>query len=458
MGLKLGDLKIIFIGPSAVGKTTLKKIFFESEDPTQLLNCSLEPTYGIDITNYELKNLFNVHDLAGQQLDEWFANAFDIFYKTDLILLILDSTANWGENEQIWLKLLAVRNKQHLNTRLCIFLHKIDLLNDKSRSDLLKKCQEYNFAPKQIDYYFTSIQKTFFLDTLNAVINVLRQVLTRKKLLDFNDLHKLIFFQLALKRPYLTLDDLEKENNSNDLSWHTFLEDLKKNNFITIDQYTGQIRITVKGQSIIQSKKEKYYFKLIEHISEEKTYLNGFILADYAGRPFFHYEKEPHLFKEIFSALGDNVDIGLIAGFFLASKCFGDSIDESGFKTIEMKGKNVQFLIIMIEKIYGIFIFTNQISIGPEVIEIMKDFLTNFCNIVGKKIDYFIDSGDLSLFNDKNEETEDLIIKMIKKLKQNEVNQGKLQLQYYEKAFSNKMASLDNKANRNQIWKSFFNF
>ena len=38
--------KIIFVGPTNAGKTTLRKVFFESENSSILLEFVLKPTHG----------------------------------------------------------------------------------------------------------------------------------------------------------------------------------------------------------------------------------------------------------------------------------------------------------------------------------------------------------------------------------------------------------------------------
>ena len=66
--------KVIFVGPSGAGKTTLRKIFFEGENASKLLEYALEPTYGEESLILRLPGLnkdVGVFDLAGQENHRW---------------------------------------------------------------------------------------------------------------------------------------------------------------------------------------------------------------------------------------------------------------------------------------------------------------------------------------------------------------------------------------------------
>ena len=65
------QIKIVLVGPAAVGKTTFRHIFFDRDNPFDLLQKSLEPTHNIETNVYSFETLIAVHDLAGQQLDDW---------------------------------------------------------------------------------------------------------------------------------------------------------------------------------------------------------------------------------------------------------------------------------------------------------------------------------------------------------------------------------------------------
>ena len=86
--------KIIFTGPPQVGKTTLRKIFFEGENPTKLLEYSLTPTHGQETILLKLQENVGVFDLAGQENHRWMeTEAKSVFIDADIIICVLDISA-----------------------------------------------------------------------------------------------------------------------------------------------------------------------------------------------------------------------------------------------------------------------------------------------------------------------------------------------------------------------------
>ena len=79
--------KIIFVGPSGAGKTTLRKLFFEGENSTKLLEYALEPTYGEESLILRLPGIkedIGIFDLAGQENERWLSTAENsIFMEQD---------------------------------------------------------------------------------------------------------------------------------------------------------------------------------------------------------------------------------------------------------------------------------------------------------------------------------------------------------------------------------------
>ncbi|MHA1560631.1 MAG: GTPase domain-containing protein, partial [Promethearchaeota archaeon] len=82
--------KIVFTGPPKVGKTTLRKIFFEGENPSKLLEYSLTPTHGKESILLKLKENVGIFDLAGQENERWFeTDEKSVFFDADIIIIVL---------------------------------------------------------------------------------------------------------------------------------------------------------------------------------------------------------------------------------------------------------------------------------------------------------------------------------------------------------------------------------
>ena len=85
--------KIIIVGPPGAGKTTLRKIFFEGENSSTLLEYTIEPTHGQESVLLKLREEVGIFDLAGQENQRWFeTEERTIFYNTTLILVVIDIT------------------------------------------------------------------------------------------------------------------------------------------------------------------------------------------------------------------------------------------------------------------------------------------------------------------------------------------------------------------------------
>ena len=132
--------KIIFVGPSGAGKTTLRKLFFEGENSNKLLEYALEPTYGEESLILRLPGInedIGIFDLAGQENERWFSvDENSIFLDTKVILVIIDITAGLDEIITFIKRVIEVRNNLTPETMIYVLLHKIDLVSQKRIRDI----------------------------------------------------------------------------------------------------------------------------------------------------------------------------------------------------------------------------------------------------------------------------------------------------------------------------------
>ena len=176
--------KISMVGKPEVGKTTIKKVIFEGEDPNELIIFPLEPTIGI---HYSLYNFMDIEvsllDSPGQSLPfllEDKQKQILTFGDTSAIIYIFDYPT-WIENSQDITgdikKIYEIKTQQELNAKIILFLHKIDLLINKKIGSMLTLIQrqvnnQLNL-PEELPIYFTSLHPNLIFTVYNAISDVL---------------------------------------------------------------------------------------------------------------------------------------------------------------------------------------------------------------------------------------------------------------------------------------------
>ncbi|MGB5913167.1 MAG: ADP-ribosylation factor-like protein, partial [Promethearchaeia archaeon] len=140
--------KVIIVGPSGTGKTTIKMVFFEMGNPLKLLNIGLEPTRGINSKIFSFFDIsLGVFDLAGQENENWFKSDKKVFNNANVIICVLDVNAYLKEVLDFIRDLINIYGELKLsNCIIAILLHKIDLIDKlllhhklKTIHDFLKK-------------------------------------------------------------------------------------------------------------------------------------------------------------------------------------------------------------------------------------------------------------------------------------------------------------------------------
>ena len=174
-------IKIVLLGRAGVGKTTLKKIFFERANPLVLLKNAIDPTRGAETDLYDMGMKLAVHDLAGQDLNSWLTEEQYVFDSSDVIFIILDSSDNWDVNIEIYHKLRQILQKNQVSSSISLIFHKIDLLTNLQLGALKQNIAELqrNIAIN-VEIYHTSIMANYILDTFYAFVHSLKIGLCRR--------------------------------------------------------------------------------------------------------------------------------------------------------------------------------------------------------------------------------------------------------------------------------------
>ena len=141
--------KIVIIGPPNAGKTTLRKIFFEGENSTSLLENSLEPTHGVESIILKLSEEIGIFDLAGQENQYWFEiNKNSIFIDSEIIIIVIDITSPLEDIVSFTNIVLTIRNELTPTSIVYLLLHKIDLIDSKKLINLRIEVVKENPFPQ----------------------------------------------------------------------------------------------------------------------------------------------------------------------------------------------------------------------------------------------------------------------------------------------------------------------
>ncbi len=174
--------KILILGRAGTGKTSIKQIVFEGNDPKELLFNPLEPTRGIapsvhswldfqlglfDTSGQELQGLLNENNHEEQTL---------AFENADIVLYIFDYSLWVNNKEDIFddiEKINSIIEKSVEATELIIFLHKIDLIEKSYRLEILNKIKKKIKEKFGCRIFFTSIYSKLIYRLYNAFYEIL---------------------------------------------------------------------------------------------------------------------------------------------------------------------------------------------------------------------------------------------------------------------------------------------
>lgn len=174
--------KVLVIGRAGTGKSTIKKIVFEGNDPKDLLFNPLEPTRGIVPSVYSWLDLkLGLFDSSGQELNDLLEGKLDndqilAFENTDIIIYLFDYPT-WISNSQLIIddiqQVLAILKDKSYKTKLILFFHKIDLIEKESRENVLVSITNDLRKKFDIVIYYTSIYPNLIYSLYNAIYELL---------------------------------------------------------------------------------------------------------------------------------------------------------------------------------------------------------------------------------------------------------------------------------------------
>ncbi len=194
--------KVILIGPPEGGKTTLRKIFFEGENSTRILEYGLEPTRGHETILLDLRKKIGLFDLGGQENQRWFeTEEISIFYEAKIIIVVFD--ISWSLNYIVDFinKILRIREEITSLSTIIILLHKIDLVDQEIIRSMSKTIYHTIEKNKLVKVYFTSVKREYIAQTFSYFVEIIKACI-----IDEIELEDSNFYLLdeVLKVVYLT--------------------------------------------------------------------------------------------------------------------------------------------------------------------------------------------------------------------------------------------------------------
>jgi GTPase SAR1 family protein len=370
--------KVIFVGPSGAGKTTLRKIFFEGENSSKLLEYALEPTFGEESLILRLPKLsedVGIFDLAGQENERWLeTEERSIFNNTKVILVIIDVTTSLDFILDFIKKVLEVRSLTTPNSFIYVLLHKIDLVSQKKIRDIKAGIKGAYSKAKLIKFLFTSLKKEYITQTFSYFIEIMKKCLDDvipEDGLMFNVIDESIkIVNIIDTEVSISKKEIQEKLNRPEKLIDYLLESLVNKDHVEITY--------VKNQEILSlTEKGKDYFKKIlkplstgylkesetraiisEPPHEEKvpSFIGAFI-ADKDGRTLLSIELFENALEKFIGSIPSNedtipIDLDLIPMFISALEKFSLELNIKDLAGFNLEGSNLKMNIFSYED-YG---------------------------------------------------------------------------------------------------------
>ncbi|QEE17161.2 hypothetical protein DSAG12_02993 [Promethearchaeum syntrophicum] len=391
--------KLVLLGRGGVGKTTLRKIFFDRESPLVLIKDNLTPTLGAEVNSYNLGLNIAVHDLAGQELNHWLTDGSGALDLSDIILVVLECSDDWDENLQIIKQVQQIQSKNVPSAVIIAFFHKIDLLTSLQLDTLKARINEFRENNDlNVKIFLTSIQEKHILETFWAFIQSLKLGMCRKNNTNFRDyILKLELLRYFTKNSKADLNVLEKDLKIKREYIQWYLHQLFGDGTLDLEPNSEVVTIGKKGIATLNTLKYALNPKTKEILLSERDYIKGVILSDKTGIPFYTYEEVPGFFNTLVVDERTSSEPGIISMFFAQIVEFGKTMDYNGLTNFQFGGHNLKIASLLSKGVLAIF-FVDRIQIDQGSMKILEEFLKSVFTNYGDSIyNYFVSNNPLDI-------------------------------------------------------------
>jgi len=425
--------KIIFTGPPQVGKTTLRKIFFEGDNPSKLLKYSLAPTHGKESILLKLKENVGVFDLAGQENQRWFeTDAKSVFLDTQIIIIVLDISSPKEEMVSFTKKVLKLREEITSSSFIYLLLHKIDLVS-KDKLNIIKDTFKDEFQDENLlKIAYTSIVKDSFLSTFTLFTEILKQSIG----IDEGDeeKHSLKFLEYVLsilniieQNVVIPKEDIKMKMRLPDYVFNSFIEYLEKMEFLEVSLLNDKsvISLTKTGKNYLDDIVRKFSLDAVKNFKniidtpkiEEIPPFLGVLIADKNGRTLMAkevYNGAFNLFLRYEDELEKRNELDLIPMFISALEKFAEEINIRDLPGFKLEGSNLKIHTIKYE-ICTFCLFMRTDVNFETVKDYVFDWFDNMMKIHKNNIEMSIKSGNMVYSNRLEDDTKKFLDKLAQK-------------------------------------------